>query len=155
MSSSARAIVARQTAVAASPERVFAYVTDHARLPEWAPGLARVEVDDRNADEPGGAGTVRTLVPKLGRPGREVIRSLDREARCMTYSATDESLAGLCVDHQARIACEPTPGGTRLTFDVTARPSTSRWRWWVARIMFVLAARWSLARLRRRFDSAV
>ncbi len=140
--------------LAVPPEQVFELVADSARLAEWAPGLARVELDGSDAEELGGAGTVRTLVPRIGRPGREIITSLDRVAHRLAYSATDDSLAGLCVDHRARIECDAVVGGTRLTFVVAARPAASAWRWWIARAMFALAVAASLRGLRRRFHAA-
>lgn len=147
--STERAIVVR-----VPPSVAFALVRDHRRLPEWAPGLARVEVDDAAATFPGGPGTVRTLIPRIGRAGTEVVHALDEEALELSYGATDAALGGLCRDHRAVLRCEPEGDGTRITFAVQIRSAGSALRFLVARAMFDVAVRASLhglaARLRPR-----
>jgi hypothetical protein len=88
-------IAASSVVVDGAPLEVFALVSSHTRLPEWVPGVLRVEVDDSGAKVPEGAGAVRTLIPRFGTSGRERITQPDRAALRMEYFAADESLLGL------------------------------------------------------------
>lgn len=144
-------LTARTVFVRASPRDVFALVSNHARLPEWAPGVLRVEVDNSGAQVPGGAGAVRTLIPRFGRRGHERITRVDRAALRIDYSATDESLVGLCSDHHASITCSAEGAGTRVSFSVQTAPGHDRVRSWLGRWMFRAAVAVSLRRLARCF----
>jgi|CZKU01.1.fsa_nt_gi hypothetical protein len=134
----------------AEPSEVFALIGDHASLPRWIPGLRRVEVDESRALSPRGVGTRRTLRMLLGSPGVEVITAFEPPAR-LAYSATDESLRGLCTGHIAELSCAACGTGTRLRWTVRAQPSHSWWKRIVARLMFNLACRAGLRNLRRQF----
>lgn len=144
-------LTARAVFVDAPPLDVFALVSNHARLPEWVPGVLRVEVDNSRAQVPGGAGAVRTLIPRIGRRGHERIIRVDRAALRIDYSATDESLVGLCSDHRASIACSAEGTGTLVSFSVQAAPGRDRLRSWLGRWMFRAAVAISLRRLARYF----
>jgi len=146
-------VVDLEAALPASPEQVFALISDHARLPEWAPFLRRVEVDVSGAAVAGGAGTLRTLHPKLGPPGRELILALEAPRR-LCYSATDESLRGLGRAHKAELTIEPSGGGTRLRWVVEMIPPRGWARRLFARWMFRWAARRSIRNLQRHFAAA-
>jgi hypothetical protein len=146
-------IAARSVVVHGAPLDVFALISSHTRLPEWVPGLLRVEVDESDAEVPGGAGAVRTLIPRFGRRGHERITLLDHSTLRIEYSATDDSLLGLCIDHRASITCRPDGRGTLVAFNVHARRGPSRLRWWLGRWMFRVAVAASLSKLAQRFAS--
>ena len=121
----------------AEPSEVFALIGDHASLPQWIPGLRRVDVDESRALSPRGVGTRRTLRMLLAPPGVEVITAFEPPVR-LVYSATDESLRGLCTRHSAELSCAACGTGTRLRWTVRAQPSPSWWRRIVAHFMFSL-----------------
>ena len=137
----------------APPGEVFAFITDHAKLPTWAPGVHRVGVDASQAVVAGGPGTVRTLYPRFGAEGVEAVVASEAPAR-FVYSASDASLRGLCTHHRTTLSLAPSGAGSRteLRWVVEAAPSPSWWRAWVARWMFGWAARASCRNLRRIFD---
>ena len=88
-----------RVALDAPPDEVFAFITDHAKLPSWAPGVHRVAVDASRAEVAGGPGTVRTLIPRFGASGVETVVASEAPAR-FVYSASDASLRGLCTHHR-------------------------------------------------------
>lgn len=140
-------------ALDAPPDEVFAFITDHAKLPSWAPGVHRVGVDTSRAEIEGGPGTVRTLYPRFGASGVETVVASEAPAR-FVYSASDTSLRGLCTNHRTTLLLAPMDAGgrTELRWVVEAAPSPSWWRAWIARWMFAWAARVSCRNLRRIFD---
>ena len=137
----------------APPDAVFALLTDHARLPRWAPGVNRVTLDASRAVVAGGPGTVRTLHPRFGAEGVETVVASEAPAR-FVYSASDASLRGLCTHHRTTLSLAPSSAGSRteLRWVVEAAPSPSWWRAWVARWMFGWAARASCRNLGRIFE---
>jgi uncharacterized protein YndB with AHSA1/START domain len=139
----------------APPEQVFTLLADHEALPTWVPGLRRVDVDSTRAARPGGAGAVRTLHPRIGVAGCELIIEVTPPHR-LVYSASDASLRGLYTAHRAEITCTATGRGTRLTWQVWARPTERAWRRLFARLLVGFALWSSMRNLRRRFplDSA-
>ena len=142
-----------RVALDAPPDEVFAFITDHAKLPSWAPGVHRVAVDASRAEVAGGPGTVRTLIPRFGASGVETVVASEAPAR-FVYSASDASLRGLCTHHRTTLSLAPSGAGSRteLRWVVEATPSPSWWRAWVARWMFAWAARASCRNLRRIVD---
>lgn len=146
-SSSSRFVFERACFLAAPPEIVFETITRHEGLPRWAPGVARVEVDDSKSDTPGGVGAVRTLYPRFGPPGQEVIWLMQAPTR-FGYSATDASLRGLCTQHATDITIEPQGSGSMVRWKVSTRPGPGLWRRWVTAWLFRFAVTRSLANLR-------
>lgn len=142
-----------RVALDAPPDEVFAFITDHAKLPSWAPGVSRVIIDASQAEIAGGPGTMRTLYPRLGASGVETVLASDAPAR-FVYSASDASLRGLCTRHRTTLLLAPLDAGerTELRWFVEAALSPSWWRARVARWMFAWAARVSCGNLRRIFD---
>lgn len=138
----------------APPDEVFAFITDHAKLPSRAPGVHRVSIDASRAEIAGGPGTMRTLFPRFGASGVETVVASEAPAR-FVYSASDASLRGLCTDHRSTLSLAPLNAGSRteLRWLVEAAPAPSWWRAWVARWMFAWAARVSCRNLRRVFDA--
>jgi hypothetical protein len=134
----------------APPAVVFAFIADHAALPRWIPGLRRVDVDETRACSPGGVGTVRKLHALAGPPGVEIVTAFEPPA-CLAYSATDESLRGLCTRHTAELSCRAIASGTRLRWTVRADPSPSWWKRVAARLIFNLACQAGLRNLRTHF----
>lgn len=132
-----------------SSEDVFAFITDHHRLPRWAPGVRRVEVTAAGSPH-GGVGTVRTLHPPLGPPGQEIVLVLEPPHH-FGYSATDASLRGLCTGHVTAIHLERTERGCSLLWRVEARPGPGLWRSWLTSWLFKFAAERSVRNLRRHF----
>ena len=107
--------------VNASPETVFDFAADHNRLPEWAPGVKSVEVDNSDAEQPGEVGAVRYLSGAFGKPDKEVVRAFDRP-RLLSISNSDESLHGMFTDHIGIIVFESEGDGTRLRLRICAVP---------------------------------
>jgi uncharacterized protein YndB with AHSA1/START domain len=134
----------------APPSVVFAFIANHAELPRWIPGLRRVDVDESQARSRGGVGTRRTLHALAGPPGVEIVTALEPPHR-LVYSATDESLRGLCTDHSAELSCIASARGTVLRWTVRAKPPSSWWRRILARLVFNLACRAGLRNLRKEF----
>ena len=142
-----------RVALDAPPDEVFAFITDHAQLPSWAPGVHRVAVDGSRPEVAGGPGTERTLYPRFGAEGVETVVASEAPAR-FVYSASDASLRGLCTHHRTTLSLAPSSAGSRteLRWVVEAAPSPSWWRAWVARWMFGWAARASCRNLGRIFE---
>jgi uncharacterized protein YndB with AHSA1/START domain len=130
----------------APASEVFALIGDHRALPRWVPGVRRVVVDDSRAESPGGVGARRTLHMVLGPAGEEVVTTFVPPVR-LRYSATDESLRGLCRSHTAELSCVPTERGTRLRWIVDVELPVSLWRRAVARALFWLVCSAGLRRL--------
>lgn len=133
----------------APPHVVFAFISDHAALPSWIPGLKRVDVDARAAGR-AGVGIRRTLHMFAGAAGTEIVTELE-PARRLVYSATDDSLRGLLTDHRAELRCDERQGWTRFSWLITGRPAVSWWKRFVAHVIFSAAIYLGLRNLRRRF----
>ena len=130
---------------------LFAFVTDHAQLPRWAPGLRRVDVDV-SAAQPDGVGTLRTLHSWMGPPGVERIVACTPPHH-LAYTATDASLRGICHGHRAELTLTPVPGGTQLRWVVRLQPPRTWWQRAAARLMFQAAPRMCLNRLQALFPT--
>jgi hypothetical protein len=88
----------------------------------------------------------------IGPPGVEVVTAFEPVSR-LTYSATDESLRGLCSGHSAELALTPSAaGGTLLRWTVWAEPAPSWWRRTLAHLLFRLACGAGLRNLRKLFQ---
>jgi uncharacterized protein YndB with AHSA1/START domain len=135
----------------APPMAVFARLADHRTWPRWIAGLRRVDVDESCARVPGGAGIRRILYPIFGPPGVEVVTAFEPPFG-LAYSATDDSLRGLCTLHEAVLSCTPTARGTRLRWTVRARPSSSWWKRIIARCVFSWPYRAGLRKLQEHFS---
>jgi uncharacterized protein YndB with AHSA1/START domain len=135
-----------------APEKLFALLRDYEALPQWVPGLSRVEVDRSWAQSPDGVGTRRTLHPKLGVAGVETITAFE-PPRLLAYSASDESLRGLYTAHSSELLCIPTERGTCLRWTIRAQPSAIWWKRVATRVMFGMAQQASLHRLHERFGN--
>jgi hypothetical protein len=135
----------------APPMAVFALIADHGAWPRWIAGLRRLDVDESSARVPGGVGIRRILYPLFGPPGVEVVTAFAPPFG-LAYSATDDSLRGLCTRHEAVLSCTPTARGTRLRWTVRARPSSSWWKRIIARFVFSWPYRAGLKNLREHFS---
>ncbi len=114
-------LVDRSAVVAAPRERVWEFITDFEQLPRWLPGLARCEVDDREAEVPGQVGAVRVIVPILGGPTTyERVTAFEPPER-LVYSATDASLLGMATDHRSVLTLQPRAGETEVRWAIYAR----------------------------------
>ena len=142
-----------RVALDAPSDEVLAFITDHAKLPSWAPGVSRISIDTSRAEIAGGPGTMRMLYPRFGASGVERVLASETPAR-FVYSASDTSLRGLCTDHRTTLLLAPLDAGgrTELRWVVEAAPSPSWWRARIARWMFAWAARVSCRNLLRIFD---
>lgn len=141
-----------EVVVNAEAEVVFAFISDHRRLPTWITGLKRVDVDESESLSPGGVGTRRTLYPIAGPSGVEVIVEFE-PPHSMVYCATDASLRGMLTQHRSEISCEPTAAGTRIRWIVRGVASQSWWKRLLAGLVFSRAQRSGLAKLRRLLAS--
>ena len=89
----------------ASPEEVFAFISDFEALPEWMPGMNNVTVNNQQAETPGGLGAVR-VITSYGKVTQEVVRAFEPPT-WLAYSATNQSLGGMYTDHLGVLICEP------------------------------------------------
>lgn len=139
--------------LSAPPAVVFELISDHAALPTWIPGLRRVDVDGSRATAPRGVGTRRTLYPRVGGPGTEVVVAFEPPFR-LSYSATDESLRGFLTAHVSELHCAAYGDGTELSWIVRGRLARSWWKRLLARLLFARAIRTGVKNLERRFAPA-
>jgi uncharacterized protein YndB with AHSA1/START domain len=97
---------------------VFAYVTDPAKLPTWQTNTVSVTQED--------AGPLRvgTRLREVHRaPGGRELASLVEVAELDPDRAFALRMLEGPLPIDARIALEPTPGGTRMAFTAHGRPS--------------------------------
>jgi uncharacterized protein YndB with AHSA1/START domain len=153
-------VLARAIRLAAAPERVFAFITDFERLPEWMPMMRRAWVDNRHAQTPGGVGAVRMIDSGFGKPTEERVVALEPPS-LLAYSASDASLRGLFRSHLGVLVLEQHPAegalrpgeGTRLSWFSYALPGRGLQRF-AGPSVFKLVVDQSLARLGERFLAA-
>jgi uncharacterized protein YndB with AHSA1/START domain len=111
-------IVREQTVVPATPEEVWGLVSDPARLPQWWPGVTRVE---EASDE---AWTTVLSSPK-GKSVRVDYSRVEAEPgrRVVWRQEVDESpFERILASSTTEIALEASAGGTRVTVSLDQRP---------------------------------
>jgi uncharacterized protein YndB with AHSA1/START domain len=111
-------IVREQTVVPATPEEVWGLVSDPARLPQWWPGVTRVE---EASDE---AWTTVLSSPK-GKSVRVDYSRVEAEPgrRVVWRQEVDESpFERILASSTTEIALEPSEGGTRVTVSLDQQP---------------------------------
>ncbi len=134
----------------ADPARIFAFITDFERLPEWMPLMRRVTVDNSRAEKPSGVGAVRVIDSGIGKPTEETVVALE-PPELLAYHASDASLRGMFTEHLGVLVCEPHPaGGTLLSWLTYARPGKGPARF-VGPTVFKQVIQRSLEQLTRRF----
>lgn len=103
--------------VAASPETVFAVLTDHRRYAELTP-LRRSELEREGDPAPNGLGAIRKLTA-VGPPLREEVIAYQPDER-FSYKL----LSGLPVrDHVGTVELTPGGAGTRMVYAVRTQPT--------------------------------
>lgn len=102
--------------IAASPELVFATITDHRAYPDFTP-IRRAVIEREGEGEANGVGAIRAL-HLLGPPIREEV--LDYEApRLFRYRV----LSGAPVRSQVgTVTVEAAPGGSTMRYEVAVEP---------------------------------
>ncbi len=93
------------------PAETFAYLSDFSTTEEWDPGVVTAE---RLGDAPIGKGTeFRVVADFLGRKAALTYRIVEFEpGRALTLRGENATVVSL-----DRITCEPSDGGTRVTYD--------------------------------------
>jgi uncharacterized protein YndB with AHSA1/START domain len=105
-----RGSVRRQVRIARTPDEVWEFIGDPARLPEWFPGITEVTVD----------GTSRVITTGSGIPMPEEIITNDRLQHRFQYRIT----TGLFKEHLSTIDVLDLGDGTSLVvYAVDADPS--------------------------------
>jgi uncharacterized protein YndB with AHSA1/START domain len=111
-------IVREVTVVPAAPEEVWGLVSDPARLPQWWPGVTRVE---EASDQ---AWTIVLSSPK-GKSVRVDYSRVEAEPqrRVVWRQEVEESpFERILASSTTEIALEPSEGGTRVTVSLDQRP---------------------------------
>ncbi|MFT3924819.1 MAG: SRPBCC family protein [Myxococcales bacterium] len=146
-------VLARAARLGISPERLFEFIVDFERLPEWMPMMKACQVDNTHAREPGGVGAVRVIDSGFGKPTRETVVALERPS-LLAYSADDASLRGLFSQHLGVLISEPHPlGGAWLSWLSYAKPGAGPQKF-LGPGVFKLVVQQSLSRLGARFPLA-
>jgi uncharacterized protein YndB with AHSA1/START domain len=115
--------------VAAAPERVFAFYTDHVGWERWA-GVREVVLRQQGDPPPNGLGAIRVIRAR-GMAIEEEVTGFDPPGR-MTYRL----VAGAPVrDHEGIVRFEPEAGGTRVTWSVRFRPLVPGTGWLLRRVL--------------------
>jgi uncharacterized protein YndB with AHSA1/START domain len=111
-------IVKRETVVPAPPEEVWRLVSDPARLPQWWPGVTRVE-----------EATPETWTTVLSSPKGKAVRAdytrleIEPERRVVWRQEVDESpFERILAAAATEIAIAPDEGGTRVTVALDQKP---------------------------------
>ena len=111
-------IVRRETLVPAPPEEVWRLVSDPARLPQWWPGVTRVE-----------EATPETWTTVLSSPKGKVVRAdytrleIEPEHRVAWRQEVEESpFERILAAAATEIALMPDEGGTRITVTLDQKP---------------------------------
>jgi uncharacterized protein YndB with AHSA1/START domain len=111
-------IVRRETLVPAPPEEVWRLVSDPARLPQWWPGVTRVE-----------EATPETWTTVLSSPKGKVVRAdytrleIEPERRVAWRQEVEESpFERILAAAATEIALVPDEGGTRVTVALDQKP---------------------------------
>ena len=111
-------IIRSETVVPAAPEEVWGLVSDPARLPQWWPGVTRVE--EATAD----AWTTVLSSPKGKALRVDYTRlEIEPESRLVWRQEVDESpFERILASATTEIALAPEPEGTRVTVALDQRP---------------------------------
>ena len=111
-------IVQRETLVPAPPEEVWRLVSDPARLPQWWPGVTRVE-----------EATPETWTTVLSSPKGKAVRAdytrleIEPERRVSWRQEVEESpFERILAAAATEIALAPDEGGTRVTVALDQKP---------------------------------
>lgn len=103
--------------IAASPETVFAVITDHQRYAEMTP-LRKSELEREGETDPNGVGAIRRLTA-VGPPMREEVIAFEAPSR-FSYTV----LSGLPVrNHVGTVELSAENGGTRMVYAVRTQPT--------------------------------
>jgi uncharacterized protein YndB with AHSA1/START domain len=111
-------IIRDETVVAASPEEVWGLVSDPARLPQWWPGVTRVE-----------EATTEAWTTVLSSPKGKAVRvdysrvEAEPERRVVWRQEVEESpFERILASATTEIALDEDTGGTRVTVSLEQRP---------------------------------
>lgn len=116
-------------AIAAPPEKVFAFYTDHVGWERWA-GVREVVLRQTGDPPPNGLGAIRVIRAR-GMAIEEEITAFEPPHR-MGYRL----VAGAPVrDHAGEVRFEPDGAGTRVTWTVRFRPLVPGTGWLVRRML--------------------
>ena len=116
-------------AIAAPPEKVFAFYTDHVGWERWA-GVREVVLRQTGDPPPNGLGAIRVIRAR-GMAIEEEITAFEPPRR-MGYRL----VAGAPVrDHAGEVRFEPDGAGTRVTWTVRFRPLVPGTGWLVRRML--------------------
>ena len=97
----------------ASPEKVFATLSEYTAMPEWFPGMSEVAVDNSAAQTDNGTGAVR--VCSFGEQSiTEDIKLFDAPSK-LGYAIRDGNFMGMS-EHFALVRVEPKGSGSLLTW---------------------------------------
>jgi carbon monoxide dehydrogenase subunit G len=99
-----------EISITRSPDDVWKLVRDFSGLAGWMPGIEGCTVD----------GDVRTL-DTMGIQIKEQLRSLDDDARRISYSVVDSPMGNL-ESHLATISVEPEGDGAHVVWSVEVVP---------------------------------
>lgn len=126
--------------VAAAPDEVFTYLTDH--FSDLWPGNTRVITAGDDPAEPMGLGMVRTIKP-VGSPVLEERIVTHERPRLIEYEVINEAPIH---NHLGRLELTPTGTGTRLNYSISFDYEPAAAGPLVARM---LQATWALTGRRR------
>ena len=96
--------------IARSPDDVWKVVREFGTLDQWMPGVESCTLD----------GDVRTI-GMMGIEVKEQLRSLDDEARSISYSVVESPIPNLR-SHLATITISPEGAGSHVTWAVDVEP---------------------------------
>ena len=115
--------------VAAAPEKVFAFYTDHEGWTRWA-GVREVVLRQKGDPPPNGLGAIRVIRAR-GMAFEEEITAFEPPRR-MGYRL----VAGAPVrDHSGEVRFEPDGAGTRVTWTIRFRPLVPGTGWLLRRVL--------------------
>ena len=115
--------------VAAAPEKVFAFYTDHVDWERWA-GVKEVVLRQTGDPPPNGLGAIRVIRAR-GMAFEEEITAFEPPRR-MGYRL----VAGAPVrDHAGEVRFEPDGSGTRVTWTIRFRPLVPGTGWILRRVL--------------------
>ncbi|MDQ6810746.1 MAG: SRPBCC family protein [Actinomycetota bacterium] len=93
------------------PEEVFAYLSDFSTTQEWDPGV--VEAERLGEGAVGEGAEFRLVATFLGRETTLTYRIVEHDVpSAVTFRGENSTVVSL-----DRITCEPSDGGTRITYD--------------------------------------
>jgi uncharacterized protein YndB with AHSA1/START domain len=110
--------VSRARELGASPDEVWRVVSDPERLPDWWPGVSRVE------EVSAGAWT-KVLTSPRGKPIRadySLVESRQPERLVWRHEVEESPFERILAESLTEIELDPAGGGTRVTVTVRHRP---------------------------------